>query len=197
MGDLDVKKSSLQADELLLGLIKKRDEHALSAFYDRKSGLVFSLAYSMLGNKSDAEEVTEEVFLKIWEKAETFDNARGSAQAWLTIMTRRLAIDKSRSKQYKMRSREASLETADAGGKLGEGHEDDERKIMMAAEAGRISKALGQLDDSLREVIQLSYYEGLSHSKIAERLESPLGTVKTRIREAVIQLRRILSVEVQ
>jgi RNA polymerase sigma-70 factor (ECF subfamily) len=134
--------------------------------------------------------------LKIWEKAASFDVSRGSAQAWVTIMTRRLAIDKTRSKQYKMRGREASLETADAGGMLGEGHEDGERKIMMAAEAETISKALGQLDDSHREVIRLSYYEGLSHSKIAERLESPLGTVKTRIREAVIQLRRILSVEV-
>jgi len=196
MGDLKVKKSSLEADELLIGLIKKRDEHALSVFYDRRSGLVYSLAYSMLGDKSDAEEVTEEVFLRIWEKAESFDNSRGSALAWLTVMTRRLAIDKTRSKQYKMRSREASLETADAGGKLGEGHQEGERKIVMAAEATRISKALGQLDDSHREVIQLSYYEGLSHSKIAERLDSPLGTVKTRIREAVIQLRRILSVEV-
>jgi RNA polymerase sigma-70 factor (ECF subfamily) len=196
MGELDVRKSSLEADELLLGLIRKKDEHALSVFYDRRSGLVYSLAYSMLGDKSDAEEVTEEVFLKIWEKAESFDNSRGSALAWVTVMTRRLAIDKTRSKQYKMRSREASLEMADASGKLGEGHEEGERKIVMAAEATRISKALGQLDDSLREVIQLSYYEGLSHSKIAERLDSPLGTVKTRIREAVIQLRRILSVEV-
>lgn len=197
MGELDLKKAaSNEADELLLGLIKKRDEHALSVFYDRKSGFVYSLVYSMLGDKSDAEEVTEEVFLKIWQKAESFDNTRGNAQAWLTIMTRRLAIDKTRSKQYKMRSREASLESADAGGKLGEGHGEGERKIVMAAEANKISKALGQLDESYREVIQLSYYEGLSHSKIAERLDSPLGTVKTRIREAVIQLRRILSVEV-
>lgn len=196
MGELDVRKSSFEADELLLGLIKKRDEHALSVFYDRRSGLVYSLAYSMLGDKSDAEEVTEEVFLKVWEKADVFDNSKGSALAWLTVMTRRLAIDRTRSKQYKMRSREALLETADAGGKLGVGHEEGERKIVMAAEAGRISKALGQLDESHREVIQLSYYEGLSHSKIAERLDSPLGTVKTRIREAVIQLRRILSVEV-
>lgn len=196
MGEIEVKKSSLEADELLIGLIKKKDEHALSVFYDRRSGLVYSLAYSMLGDKSDAEEVTEEVFLRIWEKAESFDNSKGSPLAWLTIMTRRMAIDKTRSKLYKMRSREASLESADAGGKLGAGHDEGERRIIMAAETTRVSKALGQLDEPLREVIQLSYYEGLSHSKIAERLDSPLGTVKTRIREAVIQLRRILSVEV-
>lgn len=189
------KKVSVLTDELLLDLIREGDEIALSRLYDRKSGIVYSLAYSMLGNKHDAEEVTEEVFLKIWEKAGSFERARGSVAAWITIMARRLAIDKTRSKQYRSRRREVSIEAVDAGGKLGDKHQESESRMIMAVETGRISNALNKLNDSHREVIQLSYFEGLSHSKISERLDTPLGTVKTRIREAVIQLRQLLSVE--
>ena len=154
------------------------------------------MAYNMLGNKHDAEEVTEEVFLKIWEKAGSFEKSRGSVAAWIAVMARHLAIDKSRSRQYRSRSREVPIEPVDAGGNLGEKHFESESKIVMAVEAGKLTSALNKLSESYREVIRLSYFEGLSHSKISERLDTPLGTVKTRIREAVIQLRQLLSVEV-
>ena len=190
------RKVSGETDEILLGLISDGDELALSRLYDRKSGIVYSLAYNMLGNKHDAEEVTGEVFMKIWEKAGSFDRTRGSVAAWIAVMARRLAIDRTRSKQYRSRGREVPIEPVDAGGKLGDKHGESESRIVMSIEAGKISNALNRLSDAYREVIQLSYFEGLSHSKISERLDTPLGTVKTRIREAVIQLRQLLSIEV-
>lgn len=193
-GDLE-KKAAVETDELLLDLIREGDQLALSRLYDRKSGIIYSMAYGLLGNKHDAEEITEEVFLKIWENAEKFDRARGSVAAWITIIARRLAIDRTRSKQYRSRTREVSIEAVDAGGKLGDKHQESESRMIMAVEAGNISNALDQLNDTHREVIRLSYFEGLSHSKISERLDTPLGTVKTRIRDAVVQLRQILSVE--
>lgn len=190
------RKVSNETDELLLGLIREGDEIALSRLYDRKSRFVFSLAYNLLGNKDDAEEITEEVFFRLWEKADSFDKSRGSVLAWLAIITRRLAIDKTRSRQFKSRSKEVSLEAVDAASNLGDRHEKGARNIESMVDTDRISEALNQLSNTQREMIKLSYYEGLSHSKIADRLDAPLGTVKTRIREAVIQLRRILGVEV-
>jgi RNA polymerase sigma-70 factor (ECF subfamily) len=107
-----------------------------------------------------------------------------------------MAIDKTRSKQYKGRLKEVTLDkvlAVDGNGSLSTtaGTDPD-----AGAEARRVKEALDQLGDSHRQLILLSYYEGLSHSKIAERLDTPLGTVKSRIREAVIQLRRILDVKV-
>jgi RNA polymerase sigma-70 factor (ECF subfamily) len=187
---------SNEADEVLIGLIQQQDESALSVFYDRKSRFVYSLALSIVGAKADAEEITGEVFFRVWEKAANFDKAQGSVMAWLTTITRRLSIDRTRSRQYRSQTRETSIETADTGGALASQQADGERQIMQAVQTTEIAGALERLSESHREIIQLSYYEGLSHSKIAERLNTPLGTVKSRIRDAVIQLRQSLGVEV-
>lgn len=197
MGKREINSALLSdPEEVLIGLIQEKDQLALSKLYDKRSGFVYSLAYSIVGNKSDAEEITEDVFYRLWDKADSFDNSRGSVQAWLTVITRRLAIDKTRSRQYRSSGREVSLEAASASGNPAKSQDGNESKIETDADAGKISGALGRLTGAHRDVIKLSYYEGLSHSKIADRLNLPLGTVKTRIREAVIQLRQILGVEV-
>jgi RNA polymerase sigma-70 factor (ECF subfamily) len=187
---------SNEADVVLMDLIREKDEPALSKLYDRRSGFVYSLAYSIVGNRSDAEEITEEVFFRVWQKAASFDKSRGSVMAWMAIIARRLAIDKTRSGQFKSRTKEVSINAATSSDNnpviAGKG---DTASIEAAADAGALSDALGQLRDDYSQVVRLSYYEGLSHSKIAERLNTPLGTVKTRIREAVIQLRQILGLE--
>ena len=178
-----------KSDEKLLKLIAERDEAALSKLYDLKSGFVYSLALRMVKNKLDAEEITGEVFFRIWEKAGNFDIARGNVMAWLTTITRRLTIDKIRSKQFKSSEREISIETT---GAVNIGGSDDGYNFIINEQ---VNKALNNLDESHREVLRLSYYEGLSHSKIADHTSLPLGTVKTRIRDAVRQLREVLLVE--
>jgi RNA polymerase sigma-70 factor (ECF subfamily) len=184
------------ADDVLLDLIGGGDEAALAMLYKSRSRMVYSLALSIVRDGSDAEEVTEEVFYRIWKSACEFDRRRGSALAWVTTIARRMAIDRTRSKQYKGRMKEVDLEKA----VVSDGNESISGSEGFdptgGAEARQVKQALDQLGDTHRKLIHLSYYEGLSHSQIAERLDTPLGTVKSRIREAVIQLRRILDVKV-
>lgn len=176
-------------DAALLHRIRDRDEMALSDLYDTYADYVYSLARSIVRDDGDAEDVTQEVFFRVWERAGSFDPARGTPLAWLTTMTRRLAIDKTRSRSFKARGREASLDVTPASAST------DGSAAVLSAEANQVLDALKQLDEPYREVIRLSYYEGLSHSRIAERTGTPLGTVKSRLREGVVQLRRLLDIK--
>jgi RNA polymerase sigma-70 factor (ECF subfamily) len=177
-------------DAALLRRIRERDEGALSELYDQYSTFVYSLARSVLRDDGDAEDIVQDVFFRVWERADAFDPARGSPAAWLTTMTRRLAIDRTRSRSFRARGREAPLEAV-AGSASGAGGE----SVTNSAEANEVLAALEQLEPAYREVIRLSYYEGLSHSNIATKLGTPLGTVKSRLREGVTQLRRILAIK--
>lgn len=175
-------------DAALLARIRDRDQSALSQLYDLYASFVFSLARHILRDEGDAEDVTQEVFFRVWERAGTFDASRGSPAAWITTMTRRLAIDKTRSRSFRSRGREAPIEAAAAAPAGGS-------SALLSTEANEVLTALDQLDEPYREVIRLSYYEGLSHSGIASRTGAPLGTVKSRLREGVIQLRRLLDIK--
>ena len=186
----DSGSSDSAHDSALLRRIRERDEHALAELYDRHATYVYSLARSILRNDDDAEDVTQEVFFRVWDRGSAFDPSKGSPLAWLTILTRRLAIDRTRSRTFRARGRETSLEAA-AASTDGKGADD----IVLSAEANQVLAALEQLDPVYRDVIRMSYYEGLSHSGIASKLGAPLGTVKSRLREGVTQLRRILAIK--
>jgi RNA polymerase sigma-70 factor (ECF subfamily) len=177
-------------DAALLRRIRDRDEVALAEFYDRHSTFVYSLARSVVRDDGDAEDIVQEVFFRVWERADAFDPARGSPAAWITTLTRRLAIDKTRSRSFRSRGREAPLEAVAASAS-----NTGAQAVSMSAEANEVLAALEQLEPAYREVIRLSYYEGLSHSGIATKLGTPLGTVKSRLREGVTQLRRILAIK--
>jgi RNA polymerase sigma-70 factor (ECF subfamily) len=177
-------------DTILLRRIRERDERALSELYDRHAGFVYSLARSIVRDDGDAEDVVQDVFFRIWERAETFDSSRGNPLAWLTTVTRRLAIDRTRSRTFRARGRESSLD-----GVATASSRDSGDAVTVSAEANEVLAALEQLEPAYREVIRLSYYEGLSHSGIASKLGTPLGTVKSRLREGVTQLRRILAIQ--
>ena len=176
-------------DSRLLQRIRERDEGALAEFYDRHATHVYSLARSLLRNDEDAEDVTQEVFFRVWERVVSYDPARGSPVGWLTTITRRLAIDRTRSRSFRARARETSLEAAASASR------DGAENIALSAQANEVLAALEQLDPAYRDVIRMSYYEGLSHSGIATQLGAPLGTVKSRLREGVTQLRRILAIK--
>ncbi len=175
----------------MLYRIKRRDESALSELYDACADFVYSVARSIVRDDGDAEDVTQEVFFRVWERAGSFDPARGSPVAWITTMTRRLAIDKTRSRSFKSRGREASLDTRPSVLAV------DGDAAVLSAEANQVLEALNRLEEPYREVIRLSYYEGLSHSGIADRMGMPLGTVKSRLREGVIKLRRLLDIDIK
>lgn len=176
-------------DAALIHRMRDRDETALSALYDAYAGFVYSLARSIVRNDADAEDITQEVFFRVWERAGTFDSSRGSPAAWITTLARRLAIDKTRSRTFKARGRESSIETLSSGVAV------DGSAVVLSAEANEVLESLKRLETPYREVIRLSYYEGLSHSAIADRLGVPLGTVKSRLREGVVQLRKLLDIK--
>ena len=185
-----------QKDMRLFERIRQGDQRALADIYDHRSSLVYSLVISIVGNVADAEEVTQEVFLRVWRKAELFDPKRGAALAWIVTMTRRLAIDRTRSKGYKSQSRnvELSVQVDEAVSSRDYSNPTDE--MLLRLQSGEVKSALANLNEKHFEVINLSYYKNMSHSEIAAQLESPLGTVKSRLREAVNHLRNSLNAKV-
>ncbi len=180
--------SDAAADAVLLELIRDRDEAALGMLYDRHSRLLYSLIRRIVGDVTDAEEVTQDAFVRIWDQAATFDRSRGTPLGWMVAIARRLAIDKTRSCGYSARSKEVELQN----GHDNPGHNastPQEDAVIEQEQSQAVGNALSVLNKDHRDVIDLAYFEGLSHSGIAERLQIPLGTVKTRIRNAMSALR--------
>ncbi|MCI0405249.1 MAG: sigma-70 family RNA polymerase sigma factor [candidate division Zixibacteria bacterium] len=185
-----MKAEQLLTDEVILRCIAERSQTALGLFYDRHSRLVYSLALRIVGNVLDAEEVTQEVFLKVWNKAASFNPAKGSVLTWLTTVARRSAIDRTRSRGHKVKVVEVSMER-ETSEVTGSGQMSIGSFAPPDPAARLVAGALAGLSNEQRQVIELAYFEGLSHAKIAERLGAPLGTVKTRLRQAVQELRHI------
>lgn len=174
--------------EMLVRRMADADHAAMAEFYDRTSALVFGLALRITGEHGLAEDVAVEVFAQIWKQAADFDPNRGSAVAWLMTVTRSRALDVRRS-----RRREQANEPLDAASDVCCDRPGPEA-LSDAAERRRIVQgALATLSGDLRQVVELAYFAGLSHSQIADRLDQPLGTVKTRIRSAMLQLRTQLA----
>jgi RNA polymerase sigma-70 factor, ECF subfamily len=167
------------------------DSTALSALYHAHARAVYSLALRVVGDESDAEDVLQEVFTQAWRQASRYDASRGSVAAWLLTMARTRAIDR-------LRARRARPDTAATLGDeawldLSAPVVDPGDALGAARDAERLREALGELPLLQRLAIELAYFEGLTQSEIAERLEQPLGTVKTRIRLGLLKLRDSMS----
>jgi RNA polymerase sigma-70 factor, ECF subfamily len=167
------------------------DGAALGALYDRHARGVYSLALRVLGVEADAEDVVQEVFAQAWRQASRYDEARGTVAAWLLIMTRTRAIDRLRARQARPDSANA---TPDEVWDLRAAPTVDPAEAIAAEQdAARVREALAELPLMQRLALELAYFEGLTQSQIAARLEEPLGTVKTRIRVGLLKLRDALS----
>ena len=163
---------------------------ALSRLYDRYSRTVFGVGLKLLGgDRSSAEEVVQEVFLKVWRSSHTFDPSRGSFSTWLYRVTRNVALDLYRKRTSRIRpvadgdSQIASARDSSAG---------PEQVVDDSWLSWRISRALEGLETTQREVIELAYFQGLSQREISQRTGVPLGTVKSRTSSAMKRLRREL-----
>jgi RNA polymerase sigma-70 factor, ECF subfamily len=167
-------------------------EAALSALYDRYSRTVFGVGLKILGDRSMAEELVQEVFLKVWRSSGTFDSTRGSFSSWLYRVTRSVALDLYRKRARRVRpvSDGQSPIAAERDPSAGPQEVVDESWLSW-----RVSRALEVLDAPHREVIDLAYFSGLSQREISEQTGVPLGTVKTRTASAYKSLRRELAVQ--
>lgn len=174
----------------LIRKIGMGDRVSFDTFYHRFSALIYSTALRVLASESDAEDVAQEVFFMLWEKAPLYDPSRGKPLTWAITMTRNKAIDRLRSLHRKYRLQdEVQKETAgDDTSTEREPFED-----LDHAEKGRLVRsAVLKLNKEQREVIEMVYFGGLTQQEIADRLHKPLGTVKARIRRGMLRLRKMI-----
>lgn len=172
----------------LIGCVAQGDESALGALYDQTSSLVYSLALRILKDRPAAEEVTVDVYSQVHRQASNYDPGRGTPSAWLLTLTRSRAIDRLRADAQR-RTREDPVETIEA---IPAGTASPEEHSAAAEVRRVVQAALLALAPEQRQVIEIAYYSGLSHSEIAAKLGQPLGTVKTRIRTGMMALRELL-----
>jgi RNA polymerase sigma-70 factor (ECF subfamily) len=179
-------------EQLMINLDGPGVEVALSKLYDRYSRTVFGVGLKILGDRSMAEELVQEVFLKVWRSAGTFDPTRGSFSTWLYRVTRSVALDLYRKRGRRIRPVSDGDPYLDSARDPSAGPQEvvDESWLSW-----RVSRALEVLDAPHREVIDLAYFGGLSQREISERTGVPLGTVKTRTASAYKSLRRELAVQ--
>jgi RNA polymerase sigma-70 factor, ECF subfamily len=178
-----------RSPEELLARVAKGDRAAFAELFDRVGGQVHGLVRRVLRDPSQSEEVTQEVMLEIWRTAPRFDPARGSASAWMLTMAHRRAVDRVRSEQAS-RDRDDRVGTRDAVREFDVVSEEVERTL----EHQEVRAALATLTDLQREAVELAYYGGYTYREVAELLDTPLGTVKTRLRDGLIRLRDTLGV---
>ena len=174
-------------DSELIHAVARGDEWAFACLYDRYGSILLGLLVRILNNRAEAEDVLQEVFLQVWQRASDFDDTRGRPFTWLVTLARSRAIDRLRSLGSRGRvaqeaaSRDVAPQVRDAS--------DD---AIQAEHSEIVLRALGELPEEQRRTLLLAYFEGLSQSEIAARLNEPLGTVKTRARSGLSKLRLIL-----
>lgn len=189
LASLHAAAESQAEDEFCLKRLASGDQAGAAPLYDRHARAIYSLILRILGDQTDAEDVLQEVFAQAFRQAGRYERSRGSVAAWLLTMARSRAIDKLRARRSRLEGRTGEVAALENMAAI----QPDAASVMLDEEQTRIvRRALGELPLLQRIAIELAYYEGLSHSEIAERLEQPLGTVKTRIRLGLMKLRDVL-----
>jgi RNA polymerase sigma-70 factor (ECF subfamily) len=188
--DISPDESAARANAgALLERVAQGDQAAFSELYDILSPRVLGLIIRVLKDHSQSEEVTQEVFLEVWQTAARFDSAKGGAATWILTMAHRRAIDRVRSSQSS-RDRDTKIGIRD----YAPDYDNVAETVEVRVEHERVSKALARLTELQRQAVTLAYYGGYSHSEVASILSVPIGTVKTRLRDGMIRLRDELGV---
>lgn len=179
-GPHPVPHLATEEDARLLARVQRGDEQAMAALFDRYSKIVYSVALRVLRDAASAEDVLQEIFMQIWRYPESFIATRGSLGGWLAVVARNRSIDTLRRKKPSQQVEEVYLA---APTNLAE---ESERHLMME----RAKSVIVTLPAEQRKTLEMAFFDGLTHSEIAEMTGDPLGTVKTRIRSALITLRK-------
>ncbi|MHB1855858.1 MAG: sigma-70 family RNA polymerase sigma factor [Acidobacteriaceae bacterium] len=171
-------------DQQLMDQLRGKQPDALSRIYDLYSTMVYSIAMRVLRDSGAAEDVMQEVFLKLWQQPEVFAEHRGSLCGWLAVVTRNRSIDRIRGGRRLENIDDLQLaNTVDMGDVA-------EREMMLA----KVRSVMETMAADQRQAVEMAFFEGQTHTEIAERTGQPLGTVKTRIRSALISIRKALNV---
>lgn len=175
---------SAEDDASLLARINTGDEQAMSSLYERYSRVVYSVALRVLNDPASAEDILQEIFIQLWRTPDSFSAARGSLGGWLAVVSRNRSIDALRRKRPVANLDDVILAS---GSNLAT---EAERNGMIERARGVIAK----LPSEQRKTLEMAFFDGLTHSEIAEMTSEPLGTVKTRIRSALLTLRKAVQV---
>lgn len=180
-------------DQTLIRLIARSQEYAFSELYDRYSRLVYSMALNILGEPAGAEEITQDVFIRIWENADSYKAEKAKVVTWITSMTRYRSIDVIRRKKVRPEGHTVSWDIRDMEPARDQSNQTDvELQVEIIQKKQRVRKALALLPEEQRQTLSYAYFMGYTQQEIATIMGEPLGTVKTRIRLAMKKLRQML-----
>ena len=185
-------------DRQCIARIARGDAEAFGTLYDRLSRPLYSMAFKMLGDATEAEDVLQEVFLQIWRRAAKYDPAQSSVFSWAVLLTRSKLIDRLRARQRRLRLVAGSTEDEHIAAPSREASnvEDAADIINKNDEAARVRSVLGSLPAEQRQALEMAFFSDLTHHEIAENLAQPLGTIKARIRRGLLRLRDALGYRV-
>jgi RNA polymerase sigma-70 factor (ECF subfamily) len=187
-------EQEFKAEIALMLRIAQGDQRAFETLYDLFSGILFATAYRVLNNQAAAEDVVQDTFIQIWQKAPQYDPAKGKPLTWAVTLTRNRSIDRLRSTQRRSRMQDdlqaesETFEQFDGRSSLD--------AISSAETSQRVRDAVNKLPADMREAIELAFFGSLKQSEIAERLNAPLGTIKARIRRGMTKLQNMLDSDV-
>jgi RNA polymerase sigma-70 factor (ECF subfamily) len=173
----------------ILSRVAEGDEVAFGELYDQISSRVLGLVRRLLKDFAQSDEVTQEIFLEVWQSAKRYDPNKGSAATWIMTMAHRRAVDRIRSSQS-TRDRDTKIGIRD----FETAYDSVSESVQIRIEHERVEKAMSRLTELQRQAVTLAYYGGYSHSEVAALLSVPIGTVKTRLRDGMIRLRDELGV---
>jgi RNA polymerase sigma-70 factor (ECF subfamily) len=180
----------MPTDAELLAAMAQKQDWALAALYDRYATTLYSLALKILSESAPAQDIVHEAFLAAWRKAAMYKDTRGNVATWLIVLCRNLAIDQYRTKM-RLASRRVELDTA--ANYLTSQEDDPAVAAVLSDDVRQLREALVKLPAEQKQVIELAYFQGLSQAEIAAATQTPLGTVKTRTRQAMLKLREALA----
>ncbi len=175
-----------QQQARLVAAMAKGDKQAMAALYDQLSGPLYSLAIRMLGDATEAQDLTQDIFIQLWRTAASYDAGRGSVFSWAVTLTRNRAIDRIRMRQRRseiLSTAAPDLQPAPAG------EADSAGSLWLREKGAAVRAALAELAPDQQEAIELAFFGGLTQQEIAERLKEPLGTIKARIRRGLLKLK--------
>ncbi len=179
-------------EQALLERLLARDQTALSALYDCYAGVVYALAFRITSSTVEAEDVVVDTFWQIWQQADRYDRTRGQLGAWIFTIARSRALDRLRAMRRSPLIEQDLRAEAEAA-QHAAASESPEQMLWLTEQSAFVRAALAELTPVQRQAIEMAYYQGLTHTEIAERLGEPLGTIKTRIRLGLMKMREHLS----